>query len=142
MMKLISPQKTLPKKCKTAREALDAVEGLYRSHTEFLRKQFDSFSKGKMPDHRVRACYPYVRLVTKTATKVDTRLSYGFVPGPGTYETTLTRPDIYKEYYKNHFDLLINNHGEALEIGVLNWKLLDLFHCRGNNYIFSVRSGR
>ena len=44
---------------------------------------------------RVRACYPFVRVHTDTVARADSRLSYGFVAGPGTYETTLTRPDLF-----------------------------------------------
>lgn len=117
-MKYITPQKIAPKKCKTTREAMDALKGIYKANVDFLKQKFDGFSKGKIPEGRVRACYPYVRLKTRTATKVDTRLSFGYVPGPGEYYATLTRPDIYQHYYKKQFDLLIENHGETLEIGV------------------------
>ena len=45
----------------------------------------------------MRACYPFVRVHTDTVARADSRLSYGFVAGPGTYETTLTRPDLFGE---------------------------------------------
>ena len=45
------------------------------------------------------------------------RLSYGFVAGPGPFETTLTRPDLYASYYLEQFRLLLQNHGVELEIG-------------------------
>ena len=37
--------------------------------------------------------------------------------GPGTYETTLTRPDLFGHYYLEQFRLLLQNHGVSLEIG-------------------------
>ena len=37
------------------------------------------------------------------------QLSYGFVAGPGRYETTLTRPDLYGDYYLEQFGLLLRN---------------------------------
>jgi AMP nucleosidase len=58
-----------------------------------------------------------VRIQTDTAARSDSRLSYGFVAGPGTYETTLTRPDLFANYYQEQFRLLIQNHHVALEVG-------------------------
>lgn len=117
-MKLITPQKVTPAKYKTAKDALDAITGIYKANTEFLTRKFDAFSKGDVPSARVRACYPYVRFKTKTDTKVDSRLSFGYVPGPGEYYATLTRPDIYDCYYKQQIELLVKNHDEPIEVGV------------------------
>ncbi|HWI10981.1 MAG TPA: AMP nucleosidase, partial [Burkholderiaceae bacterium] len=47
----------------------------------------------------------------------DSRLSYGFVAGPGTFETTLTRPDLFANYYLEQFRLLLKNHRVSIEIG-------------------------
>ena len=56
-----------------------------------------AFVNGAAPAGRVRACYPFVRVHTDTVARADSRLSYGFVAGPGTYETTLTRPDLFAQ---------------------------------------------
>ena len=69
---------------------------------------------------RVRACYPFVRVRTATVARADSRLSYGFVAGPGTYETTLTRPDLFGNYYLDQFKLLLKNHQVWLEVGTSN----------------------
>jgi AMP nucleosidase len=55
----------------------------------------------------VRACYPFVRLRTTHSTHPDTRLAYGFVAHAGHYETTLTRPDLFADYYREQFGLLL-----------------------------------
>jgi AMP nucleosidase len=43
------------------------------------------------------------------------------VAGPGTFETTLTRPDLFSSYYLEQFRLLLKNHGRdqqvQLEVG-------------------------
>jgi AMP nucleosidase len=44
-------------------------------------------------------------------------LSYGFVSGPGTHETTVTRPDLFRAYFTEQIALLIKNHGVPVEIG-------------------------
>jgi AMP nucleosidase len=72
------------------------------------------------PRARVRACYPFVRVRTATVARADSRLSYGFVAGPGTYETTLTRPDLFGNYYLDQFKLLLKNHHVWLEVGTSN----------------------
>jgi AMP nucleosidase len=65
----------------------------------------------------VRACYPFVRITTGTFARVDSRLSYGFVSGPGIHETTVTRPDLFRGYFTEQIRLLLNNHGVPVEIG-------------------------
>jgi AMP nucleosidase len=65
-----------------------------------------------------------VRLQTDTVLRHDRHagghLSYGFVDGPGRYETTLTRPDLYGHYLSNQLELLLRNHGVDLEVGISN----------------------
>jgi AMP nucleosidase len=76
-----------------------------------------------LPGH-VRGCYPFVRVQTDTVTRQTSsesaRLSYGFVAGPGRFETTLTRPELFASYYLAQFTLLLDNHGVELEVGTSN----------------------
>jgi AMP nucleosidase len=58
-----------------------------------------------------------VRISIATHTRLDSRLAYGFVAGPGTYETTVTRPDLFRRYLLEQIGLLLKNHGEPVEIG-------------------------
>jgi AMP nucleosidase len=67
---------------------------------------------------RIRACYPLVRIKVDSVAQADSRRSYGFVEGPGVYETTLTRPDLFGEYYLEQLRLLILNHQTQLEVAV------------------------
>jgi AMP nucleosidase len=52
-----------------------------------------------------------------TVARRDSRRAYGFVAGPGTYETTLTRPDLFGNYYREQFRLLLDNHDVPVEVG-------------------------
>ncbi len=97
--------------------ALQQVERIYDAGVQHLREALRRFVNGDVPATRVRACYPLVRVHTKTATGSDSRLSYGFVARPGSYETTLTRPDLFGSYYRMQFDLLLRNHQVSIEIG-------------------------
>ena len=97
--------------------ALARVREIYDASVDHLRVALQSFVNGAAPAGRVRACYPFVRVHTDTVARADSRLSYGFVAGPGTYETTLTRPDLFASYYREQFRLLLENHGVSLEVG-------------------------
>ena len=98
-------------------KALAQVQHIYRGSIEHLREWLQRFVGGQPLPQRVRACYPFVRVHTATVARADSRLSYGFVSGPGTYETTLTRPELFGRYYLEQFGLLLRNHAVQLEIG-------------------------
>src|SRR5438094_2791421 len=97
--------------------ALEQVRIIHQQAIAFLHEALERFIAGERLAHRVRACYPFVRVHTATVARADSRLSYGFVAGPGTFETTLTRPDLFASYYLEQFRLLLDNHGVALEVG-------------------------
>src|ERR1700743_2866936 len=82
-----------------------------------------AFPPSMKPTHRscamrLRACYPFVRVRTETNTRVDSRRSYGFVAGPGVFETTVTRPDLFGNYYREQTRVLVKNHHVSVEVGV------------------------
>ena len=106
------------KKFTNAKEALKALHGIYNQNVKFLRDHFDNFAKGEIPKERVRAFYPELIFTTQNANRTDTRLSYGFVPKSGIYSTTITRPDIFENYYEEQIRLLLENHGGSVEVGV------------------------
>ena len=97
--------------------ALDRVTAIYDQSIDHLRDSLHRFVGGETFARHVRACYPFVRVHTDTVARADSRLSYGFVAGPGTYETTLTRPDLFSDYYLEQFRLLLRNHGVRIEVG-------------------------
>ena len=118
----IRPPFIAPTRHTDADSALAQVQTLYQTSLDHLRQAMREFVAGKPFEQRVRAFYPFVRIHThhdalRKATAAK-HLSYGFVAGPGRYETTLTRPDLYSRYYLEQFELLIRNHGIALDIGV------------------------
>jgi AMP nucleosidase len=98
--------------------ALAHVQALYQSQIHHLRQHLQAYVTGQLPAGRVRGWYPSVRIQTDTVARADTRLSFGFVAGPGLYETTLTRPELFCDYYREQFRLLLANHGVQLDIGL------------------------
>ena len=103
-----------------AAAALAQVQHIYDTSLAHLRDAMQRFVAGDARVTSIRACYPLVRIHTDTvARKANAelaRLSFGFVAGPGRYETTLTRPDLYADYYLEQFRLLLQNHGVELEV--------------------------
>jgi AMP nucleosidase len=101
-----------------AAAALAHATTIYNSGIAHLRDSLQRFVAGEAFSQHVRACYPFLRVHTDTVARADSRLAYGFVAGPGTYETTLTRPDLFADYYLDQFTLLLKNHGVTLEVGL------------------------
>jgi AMP nucleosidase len=110
-----------PTRFKDPVAALAQVARIYDSSIQHLRQAMQNFVAGDNSTGHVRACYPLVRIHTDTVARAAApdiaRLSYGFVAGPGRFETTLTRPDLYRDYYLEQFSLLMQNHGVELEVG-------------------------
>jgi AMP nucleosidase len=121
-----------------AQAALDHAVALYDDSIRRLRKALQGFISGRQFHSRVREVYPSVRVRTQTVARSDSRLSYGFVAGPGVYETTLTRPDLFADYYREQFALLLRNHRVALEVGPsmqpipVHFSLADTDHLEGS----------
>src|SRR3954470_13420867 len=101
--------------------ALAQVRAIYEQQIAHLRSAMQRFVAGESLPGHVRACYPFVRIHTETAVPEEVLenlgLSYGFVASAGRFETTLTRPDLYANYYLEQFRLLRQNHGVELEVG-------------------------
>ena len=101
--------------------ALVKAREIYDTSIAHLREAMQRFVAGDALPGHVRACYPFVRVQTDTVARLgdveSASLSFGFVAGPGRFETTLTRPDLYAEYYSEQFRLLLENHQVELEVG-------------------------
>ena len=116
------PSFIAPTRYTDAAAALAQVRAIYDQQISHLRDAMQRYVAGESLPGHVRACYPFVRIHTDTVARAlaapDTPLlSYGFVAGPGRFETTLTRPDLYGTYYLEQFKLLLDNHQMALEVG-------------------------
>lgn len=134
-----TPKSFKAKSFKDPQQAVEYVAQIYQAQTQFLQEQFQAYGRGELSENtHFSGFYPYVRINTKTASRADTRLSFGFVPKPGTYETTLTCPDIFEDYYHEQFRQLIKNHDVPLEVGVsdtpipVHFALGSGFHLEGD----------
>ena len=113
--KKINPK---PRRFKDPGKVLEAVSEIYEANRKYLCEAFNAYCEGEGAGRKVSAFYPYVKVSTTQARRVDTRFSHGFVPKPGSYKTTLTRPDLFGNYYRRQFEMLVQNHNTPIEIGV------------------------
>jgi AMP nucleosidase len=100
-----------------ATAAVARLDEIYDRNTRFLRDRFEAYINGERLTTRVRATYPLVRVTTSTHARLDSRLSYGFVAGPGVHETSVTQPGLFRAYLTDQIRLLIENHRVPVEIG-------------------------
>ncbi len=135
---MLTPPFIAPARFDDPAEALAQVRRIYDGSVDHLRDTLQRYVAGEAIGQHVRACYPFVRVQTSTVARADSRLAYGFVSGPGVYETTVTRPDLFADYLTQQFTLLRRNHGVALEVGTstqpipVHFSLADNDHLEGS----------
>ena len=98
--------------------AVARLEEIYLQNTAFLRQRYHDLLNSKPVERRVRAYYPEIRIQSDTHARVDSRLSYGFVSGPGRYAATITRPDLFRRYLRHQLNQLMRNHEVPVEIAL------------------------
>lgn len=113
---LLMPPRHAPEDFTDPDAAVARLMLIYDEATEFLREQFQAVIAGPAPENRARAFYPEIRITTRSYARVDSRLSFGHVAEPGTYATTVTRPDLFGNYLRQQIALLIEKHGVAVTI--------------------------
>ena len=112
-----SPDVPGPASFDDAAAAVARLQELYGAACRFLRDRFSSAMEAGEPDRRFRAFYPEIRFTMATHSTVDSRLSFGHVAEPGTYSTTVTRPDLFGNYLTQQIGLLIKNHQQPVTVG-------------------------
>jgi AMP nucleosidase len=116
--KILTPEPIETKQIHDANDAWEHINSIYTSSIAFLRSKFQAVLTEQSGHQRCRAFYPEIRLTTTTYDQIDSRLSFGHVPGPGRYSITVTRPDLFKNYLTQQMALLIENHKVAIEVAV------------------------
>ncbi|MCL4188382.1 MAG: AMP nucleosidase [Rhodobacteraceae bacterium] len=113
----LSPAVPPPESFSDPAAAVARLEDLYGTACGFLVERFREALSGGRPAARFRAFYPEIRVTVTSFAKVDTRLSFGHVTAPGTYATTVTRPDLFRAYLTQQIGLLMKNHGVPVTVG-------------------------
>lgn len=115
---LVTPEYPDAERFSDPKEAVSRLKQLYSISTGFLGEQFSAVLEKGESARRFRAFYPEIRIQTLSFAAIDSRLSFGHVSEPGTYATTITRPDLFANYLEQQIGLLIQNHGVSVQVGV------------------------
>lgn len=99
-------------------DAVDALERLYEAESGKLRDQFSAFAEGDTSRSYDTGFYPLLRVRIADISLADVSRSYGFCDTPGTYETTVTRPDLFHGYLVEQLTQLRDNHSCQFEVGL------------------------
>src|SRR5690606_11379125 len=122
-----------------AESAVRQLVEIYERNTAFIRENFAGYVKQGLPSkHRVRACYPAIRIRVDTWQEVDSRLSYGHVVEPGVYMTTVPQPRLFYNYLIEQIGLLLRNHGGPVELGESDMPIPLHFSFMGGEYVEGV----
>ena len=107
------------KRFNEADAALARVVDIYETGAQRVRDRFERFVAGDRHSPTEPAFYPYVMIEAgPSEMEFDARPSYGTLSYPGAYGTTLTRPDLFADYYREQFELLIQHHNVPVQVGV------------------------
>ncbi len=117
---VICPEPVPSEEFDNAKAAVDRIKQIYSTNTQFLRESFAIATSGKKARARYRACYPELTISTTSHSRVDSRLAFGYVGGPGVYSTTLTDPELFSYYLKTQINLLLENHGGTVSVSTSN----------------------
>ena len=106
-----------------AAAAVARIAALYDEAVAKLKDRFEAFVAGDTTSPVPVATYPSVAITVEPSAVrlVDTMdakgRSFGNVPGPGRYGTTVTRPDLFADYFREQIGLLLENTGQPIMVG-------------------------
>jgi AMP nucleosidase len=122
--------------------AVARLEELYDAACSFLTEKFSAAATASSaPKNRFRAFYPEIRLRTTSHAQTDTRLAFGHVAGPGTYSTTVTRPDLFRNYLIQQIGLLVEHHNVPVHVGLSSTPMPVHFAVAGRSDITVPQEG-
>lgn len=104
-----------------ANAACQRIAEIYRRSIDIVQQEFGRAIDGAVPDETLlaRACYPYVGIsIGPDDMQTDAKLSYGALFDPGHYGATLTRPELFSDYYAAQIGHLIANHQKKILVGL------------------------
>ena len=108
-----------PRTFNDADAALQAITEIYESSRLAIRQRFERFLAGERDGAPVEACYPYLGIAVGLENIViEERPAFGSLAYSGSYGTTLTRPDLFADYYRDQIDRLLGYHKVPVEVGV------------------------
>jgi AMP nucleosidase len=103
-------------------DVLDRVSDIYRNATAAMQDRFNSFAQGDRTTPAPRHGYPFIGIRNngRHSPASEGTLSYGTLGGKGVFGTTLTRPELFRSYYREQLTLLKENYGGPFHVGTSN----------------------
>ena len=107
-----------------APSAVEHIKNIYQQSIDHNLNHFKNFVNGENVQGYPPAFYPYIYVVSHRESRdIDSRLSYGFVRGKGTFGTTVTRPDLFSDYYEEQLGWLLNHNTDTIYVGISNHRI-------------------
>jgi AMP nucleosidase len=106
-----------------ARSIVDQLEHEYRTSVEALRAALRAFLDGgppPSPDVRRGGAfvYPELRLTWPSGQPIPrTSRAFARLSAPGRYASTVTRPDLFRNYLTEQLSLILQDFNVAIEVG-------------------------
>ena len=98
--------------------AFARIKEIYDTGAATMRKGFEAFAAGKQRGPAEHVCYPYVGITVEPGqVNLDSRLAYGHLCEVGAFGATVTRPDLFRSYFREQLELLLRNHGPPIIVG-------------------------
>jgi len=105
----------------SAEAAVARITEIYADGCALLRQHFERFAEGEQDLAKVDACYPYLSIdVPSVGADARGSRAYGSVSEPGLYGTTITHPALFRSYFTEQIQLLMDNHGVPVNVGISN----------------------
>ena len=101
---------------------VDQLQAQYAEATEALRSALATYlDGGPPPDPALRGAgvfaYPELRITAPDAPRPRVSRAYARLSAPGTYATTVTRPELFRAYLTEQIGLLVQDYGVTVEVG-------------------------
>jgi AMP nucleosidase len=104
-------------------EAITKLSEIYDTAVDRLRTDIARYAKSQEvppPERRHDGSYAYPELrvhFTWSGFTGDRQRAFGRLHQPGTYATTITRPQLFADYLAEQLDLLVKDYGVELDVG-------------------------
>lgn len=97
------------------------LDQLFRASVKHLRDDIEAYiAEGTLPDPAARTtgryAYPEIHLTWSGDTdSAEPQRSFGRLPAPGHYVTSVTKPSLFGDYLAEQIDILIADYGVVVE---------------------------
>jgi AMP nucleosidase len=104
-------------------QTLDRLEKIYDAAVERLREDVIAFGRERelpAPERRHDGSYAYPELRLRFRggdQPADRNRAFGRLNAPGLYTTTVTRPELFRDYLREQLELISENYEVELEVG-------------------------